>query len=103
MTREIAILLGFGSTDVHTRTHLIDTATRLSHACGCETSGAFGAVALVATGIWLLQPGNASLSGVGLAIAAVLSAGIVGKALGLGIARARLRVVQRALKRWPIA
>ena len=84
------------------RAHRLDVATRLSHACGCETSGAFAAVALAASAFWLLQPGDLSLPGLGLAAAAVLVAGLIGKALGLGIARLRLRLVLRTLERSPV-
>jgi hypothetical protein len=103
MLTEVASLIARRPMSPEDRAHRLDVATRLSHACGCETSGAFGSVALVAALIWVVQPGNADLAHLGLAAVAVLVAGLAGKALGIGLARVRLWLVLRELQRWPAA
>jgi hypothetical protein len=68
----------------------------LADECGCEMSGAFIAVALVLSAAYLLLVGVGLGSAIG-AIVFVLVAGVVGKAIGLGVARLRLLWLGRVL------
>jgi hypothetical protein len=72
-------------------------------ACGCGTSAAFLGVALcVGVALLAMRPGGVLAVGVldlGLLAVAVIGAGVVGKLVGLAVARVRLHVAIRALRR----
>lgn len=71
--------------------------------CGCGTSAAFLSVALCGSLFVLAtRPGGLLAAGagdLGLAAIVVLSAGIVGKLVGMAVARVRLHITLRALRR----
>lgn len=80
--------------------------TRLNRhygACGCGTSAAFLCIALCVSVVVLAgRPGGLLAAGaadLGLAALAVLAFGVVGKLLGMAVARVRLHFVIRSLWR----
>ena len=65
--------------------------------CGCSMGGAFLALASVATVAYFLVAGGLGLKSTLTAVGAVCCACFLGKAVGLGIARVRLHLLQRTL------
>jgi hypothetical protein len=67
-------------------------------ACGCDSGGlAVGASLLCLLLLAALDPGFRTVSGALVGIGLVIAAAVVGKALGIGIARIRLRRQVKAL------
>ena len=78
---------------------LRDRARRYHRACGCALGGAFLIIAILASigALVLADPFRWSL--IALSLAGVFGAGFLGKAIGIGWARARLRLMHRLLVR----
>jgi hypothetical protein len=74
-------------------------ARRHYHACGCALSGAFLVLATLAFLASLVLSNRFSWSLVPLGAVGVFGAGLVGKAIGIGWARARLVLLHRSLVR----
>jgi hypothetical protein len=68
-------------------------------ACGCEASGILTSAALIAAIAAVVLGTPITAGSVLLGAAAVFGAGLVGKALGIGLARARLRLLRLRLER----
>jgi hypothetical protein len=78
---------------------LRDRARRYHRACGCALGGAFLIIAILASvsGLALADPFRWRWVAIG--IAGVVCAGFLGKAIGIGWARARLGLMHRLLVR----
>ena len=74
-------------------------ARRYYHACGCGLGGAFLALAIPALVAGLLAADRFSLILLLLGVVGVFCAGLFGKAIGIGWARARLMLLHRSLVR----
>jgi len=74
-------------------------ARRYAHACGCALGGAFSVFALLACLASLVVNGGAIAMGHPLGATGVFCAGLLGKAIGVGWARTRIRLLHRSLIR----
>lgn len=72
-------------------------ARRYAHACGCALGGAFSVSAILAGLAGLVLADRFSWTLIPLGIAGIFCAGLLGKAIGIGWARARLRLLHRSL------
>lgn len=72
-------------------------ARRYAHACGCALGGAFSVFAILAGLAGFALADHFSWTLIPLAVAGVFCAGLLGKAIGIGWARARLRLLHRSL------
>jgi hypothetical protein len=83
--------------DAGEKSRLRDIARRYDRACGCGTSGAFLTIAILACAacLMLADPFRWSLIAVGAAC--IFGAGLLGKAIGIGWAKMRLRLLHRSL------
>ncbi|HET7415145.1 MAG TPA: hypothetical protein VFI97_05555 [Arthrobacter sp.] len=72
-------------------------ARRYDHACGCALGGAFSILALLACLASLVLADRFSWGLIPLGVAGVFCAGMLGKAIGIGWAKARLRLLHRSL------
>jgi hypothetical protein len=81
------------------KSRLRERARRYHRACGCALGGAFLTLAILASliGLVLADPFRWSLIPVGLA--GSFSAGVAGKAIGIGWGKARLSYLHRSLVR----
>ncbi len=78
---------------------LRDKAVGLANECGCELSGFALVAALVLSGIYLAASGNVGVAPVAALFVGTLAAGMLGKAIGIAVARLRLRLLGRSLQR----
>ena len=85
--------------DDEEKSRLRDKVRRYHRACGCGVSGAFLAVAILASiiGLNLAEPFHWSL--IPLSLAGIFAAGLMGKAIGIGWAKTRLGILRRSLVR----
>jgi len=74
-------------------------ARRYAHACGCALGGAFSVFALLACLASLVLADRFSWILIPLGATGVFCAGLLGKAIGVGWARTRLRLLHRSLIR----
>lgn len=74
-------------------------ARHYDHACGCALGGAFSVLALLACPVGFVLADHFSWTLIPLGVAGVFCAGLLGKAIGIGWARARLRLLHRSLVR----
>jgi hypothetical protein len=81
------------------RRELLARAHKLSTACGCELSGAFSSLAVVGLLVLVLLGTSVTPAFLVAGALVVFGAGFVGKAAGIGIARARLRHLRLRLER----
>jgi hypothetical protein len=81
------------------KSRLREKARRYHRACGCALAGAFLSLAILASliGLVLAEPFRWSL--IPLCLAGSFAAGVMGKAIGIGWAKARLRILHRSLVR----
>jgi hypothetical protein len=81
------------------KSRLRERARRYHHACGCTLAGAFLTLAILASliGLALADPFRWSL--IPVCLAGSVAAGLLGKAVGIGWAKARLALLNRSLVR----
>ncbi len=72
-------------------------AHRYAHACGCALGGAFSVFAILACLAGFVLADRFSWALLPLGAVGVFCAGLLGKAIGVGWARARLRLLHRSL------
>jgi hypothetical protein len=72
-------------------------ARRYAHACGCALGGAFSVLAILACLAGFVLAGHFHWTLIPLGVAGVLCAGLLGKAIGVAWARARLLLLHRSL------
>ena len=79
----------------------VDRVEKLQSECGCAMSGAFASVALlvaIAAGVARYSTVESPVRSVCLALLAVFVAGLLGKGIGISIARIRLWLLYREMK-----
>jgi hypothetical protein len=76
-----------------------DTARRYHRACGCVLSGVFLIFAIAASVAWLIVADPFRWSLAAACLVGVFCAGLLGKAIGIGWAKARLRLLHHSLVR----
>jgi hypothetical protein len=87
------------SGDDDEKARLRGRARRYQNACGCALSGLFLIVSIATCGAGLVLADPFRWSLVAIGIAFIFCAGFLGKAIGIGWARARLRLLHRSLMR----
>jgi hypothetical protein len=70
----------------------------LVNECGCATGGAFLVATAVAAAAYLFIFGHLTATAVAIAAAVTFASAIVGKAVGIGAAGARLLMLRRQLR-----
>jgi hypothetical protein len=87
------------SGDDSEKARLRDRVRRYRDACGCALSGLFLIASIVGCGVGLILADPFRWSLVAIGIAFIFCAGLLGKAIGIGWARARLLLLHRSLVR----
>jgi hypothetical protein len=81
------------------KSRLREMARRYHRACGCGLSGLFLTVAILASMIGLILADPFRWSLIPVCLACIFGAGVMGKAIGVGWAKARLGFLHRSLVR----
>lgn len=85
--------------DAGEKSRLREIARRYHRACGCGLGGVFLTVAILACSACLILADPFRWSLIAVGAACIFGAGLLGKAIGVGWARARLRLLHRSLVR----
>jgi len=81
------------------KSRLRETARRYHHACGCALSGVFLTIAIFTSVGCLILADPFRWNLIAIGAACIFGAGLLGKAIGIGWARTRLRLLHRSLVR----
>jgi hypothetical protein len=81
------------------KSRLRERARRYHHACGCALSGMFLIAAILTSAAFLTLADPFRWSLIALCAACIFCAGVLGKAIGVGWGKARLKFLHRSLVR----
>lgn len=96
---EVCAVIARLPADDQEKSQLRETARRYHRACGCALSGVFLIVAIVASAAWLIVADPFRWSLTAVCLVGIFCSGLLGKAIGIGWAKARLRLLHHSLVR----
>ena len=79
------------------KSRLREIARRYDRACGCGTGGALLTVAILACAACLILADPFRWSLIAVSVVCIFGAGLLGKAIGIGWAKVRLRLLHHSL------